>query len=74
MGFLITPNIAMTTHLLIPSEDHATRTTMHFLNDPGTNYHFQPRKFFFTHRDLNFTLVCIDNDERRYPLLLHKYF
>ena len=74
MGFMITSSLAITTHFTIPNEDNAARAYAVFLDSPQVAHKFLPQNFFFTHRDLNFTLIefgYASAGEVRIPLPLH---
>lgn len=58
-GFLITPNLAITTHQILPSQDYAARSVLFFLDTPQTFFRFYPTSAFYTVRDLNFTVVAV---------------
>lgn len=63
VGFLISKNLAMTTHSVVPDEDIAFRCFVKFLDNRIINHHLDPNKFFFTNRALNFTVVGFKYDE-----------
>lgn len=76
-GFLVTQTLAMTSHLVFPSESIAQKSFAIFPDMPSVVHRFDPRKFFYTNRDLKFTLVGIERvpgEDHRLPLPVHKFF
>lgn len=77
MGFLASASLAVTTNMIFPSEIHASRSVASFLDAPNVFYRFDPQKFFFTHKDLRFSIVAVirgDVMEQKLPLPLHQHF
>lgn len=77
MGFLITPNLAITTNMVMPNASQANKSTIHFLDSYNVIHTFDADQFFFTHEELNFTLVAFKkapNSDYKIPLPLHEFF
>eukprot|EP00359_Climacostomum_virens_P010384 CAMPEP_0204902034 /NCGR_PEP_ID=MMETSP1397-20131031/3427_1 /ASSEMBLY_ACC=CAM_ASM_000891 /TAXON_ID=49980 /ORGANISM="Climacostomum Climacostomum virens, Strain Stock W-24" /LENGTH=540 /DNA_ID=CAMNT_0052070477 /DNA_START=290 /DNA_END=1912 /DNA_ORIENTATION=- len=76
-GFLVSQTLAVTSHLVIPSESIAQKSFAIFPDAPTIVHRFDARKFFYTSKDLKFTLVGIERvpgEEHRIPLPIHKFF
>ncbi|CAG9321728.1 unnamed protein product [Blepharisma stoltei] len=72
IGFLITKNLILTTHSVIPTEESALMSQIKFMGIYNEIHRLDPNQFFYTDgaRDITITsLVLQEGDERiRYPL------
>lgn len=68
MGFLITKSLAITANSVISEEDMATRCFARFTDNAYETHNFDPNIFFYTNRDLNFTIIgFVINPESKRP-------
>lgn len=78
MGFLITKNLIMTAHSVIPDEEVASRCFGRFSDNLYETHHFDPNRFFYTNRGLNFTVVGFtlskDSTKPRLPIEIRESF
>lgn len=68
-GFLVCPDLIITNHHVLPDDGAAQLATFAVLAEDnrigpprgGYTYYLEPGRFFYTHRELDFTLVAIDD-------------
>jgi hypothetical protein len=77
-GFLLTHELAITTKDVIPTEHHASKAYFSFLDEPDVLHQFDPRRFFLTNHELNFSIIALfltrGEEMPRSPLPIHPYF
>jgi endonuclease G len=74
-GFMISPRLLLTNHHVLPTADDAAQSWLHFRYEfdalgrlvESCVFGFEPSTFFFTDRDLDFTVVAVapETPERR---------
>lgn len=78
IGFLITKSLALTANSVIPDENIAKKTFCRFFDNFYETYSFDPNLFFYTNRDLNFTILGFkqnpENKRPRVPLEFREEF
>ena len=70
IGWMFTENLAITTHTVMANREIAKRCLARFPDNAHEVHQFAPGNFFYTNRNLNFTIiaVAVDTYNRRYPL------
>ena len=58
MGFLVSNSLCITTHITLPTAYDASVASLQFLDSPENFYYFLPQSFFFTSKELDFTIVA----------------
>lgn len=74
MGFMIGESLAITTHMILPNPHHANHALAFFIDTPEIPNRLNATAFFYTNRELNFTIVGFiisDPSFARFPLPLH---
>ncbi|CAG9335674.1 unnamed protein product [Blepharisma stoltei] len=56
MGFLITKHLIMTSNLVFPDDEVASRCFARFTDNLFETHHFDPKAYFYTNRESNFTI------------------
>ena len=67
-GFLIAPDLLLTNNHVLRDKDNAGKSFVEFdfefeldgMPRPTTSFRFLPRKFFYTSKELDFTIVAVD--------------
>ena len=78
MGFLITKSLALTANSVIPDEEVASRCFARFTDNVYEVHSFDSTSFFYTNRELNFTVIGFavnpDSQKPRIPLEFREEF
>jgi endonuclease G, mitochondrial len=67
-GFMVSPSLLMTNNHVIGNPDDCKNSLaqfhfekdLTFIDKPVVSFRFNPRKFFYTNKALDFTLVCVN--------------